>query len=311
MQRIFLSRLMSRKSPIWLIYYGFMGLIKVFRSANNPFRTLIFLLGFFEEFELDLRYIGKINVSKEDIDNNFVQTLISACSNDLNCSQQTRLRSIITQRFDNIIEVDGIKIKNTMPLFILIEIFVLEDYKFHELDRGDVVIDLGASVGDSSLYLAKEGYVVYAFEPLPQIFEIGRENIKMNPQLASKINYINKAVSCKKGVLKMGYDGVEKSHYSSLYTEKNKMVSVDTITIDEIVSKINSKPKGLKVDCEGCEYEIMDNLDLSGFREIIIEYHPQPKNRDPREIVDKLRSEGFTIKLRGNHSIGLIHARRT
>ena len=153
--------------------------------------------------------------------------------------------------------MNGIKLENILPLFILIEIFVLEDYKFHDLEKGDIVVDVGASVADSVLYLANEGYEVYAFEPVPEVFQIGQKNLKLNPRLAKRIHYINKAIAAERGKTKIRYDGIEKSHTASLYTKAKNIKIVDSLGIDEI---IDLEPQGLKLDCEGCEYTIMKSL---------------------------------------------------
>lgn len=299
---------MHPRSPVWLSYYTLMGAKKVFKAIRNPLKAFMFYLGFFNECTLNLKYLGKIRVRKDDLKNNFFQTLVSVCSMDLGFEQRKKLSHIIAQKDKDMIEVGDVKIKNLIPLFILLEVFVLENYKFAKLKQGDIVLDIGASVADSSLYLAKEGYTVYAFEPNPKIYKIGEENLKLNLHLARKIHYINKAVSTKKGKIKLDITG--ESHIASLYTKGENRITVDSTTLNEIIEKYKIVPQGLKLDCEGCEYEILEEAQLSPFKEIILEYHPQPTKKTPLEIIKKLKSEGFQVNLRGNYSIGLIHAWR-
>lgn len=98
----------------------------------------------------------------------------------------------------------------------ILSYFVLGDYKFYDLNKNDIVIDVGASIADSSLYFfAKEGYKVISFEPVPEVFKIGQENLKLNPSYSKKINYINKAVTNKEGKVRIKYNGMEKSHVAS------------------------------------------------------------------------------------------------
>ncbi|MDI9624713.1 MAG: FkbM family methyltransferase [Methanothermobacter sp.] len=191
--KIFASKLMHPRSPLWLSWYTLRGAEKVFRAVRNPLKAFMFWLGFFNECTLNLKYLGKIKVERDDLKSNFLQALVSACSRDLSFEQRKKLYNIIAQKDNDMIEVGDVKIKNVIPLFILLEIFVLEDYKFTKLKQGDVILDIGASIADSSLYLAREGYTVYAFEPNPEIYKIGEENLKLNPHLARKIHYINQS----------------------------------------------------------------------------------------------------------------------
>lgn len=302
--RLFTSRLMHIK-VLWLTFYILSGAKKFFSASKNPLKTLCLLSGFLDESDITLRYLGKVHFDRSDVEENLLQTVISACSKNLTLKQQKNLISIINQRNNKIIKIDHISLERVTPLFILIEIFVLEDYKFHNLEEGDVVVDVGASVADSSLYLAKEGYEVYAFEPVPEVYKIGQKNLKLNPHLAKRIHYINKAVTANKEKARIGYDEIRKSHIASIHDTRAKNIEIDSIGVKEI---IDLEPQGLKLDCEGCEYEIMEKLDPSLFEEIIIEYHPQPKNRRPKRIIDKLESHEFKIYQRGNYNIGLIHA---
>ena len=112
--------------------------------------------------------------------------------------------------------MNGIKLENILPLFILIEIFVLEEYKFHDLEKDDVVVDVEASVADSALYLANEGYEVYAFEPVLEVYKIGQKNLKLNPCLAKGIHYI----TAERGKVKIKYDEIEKKSQASFYTKQ-------------------------------------------------------------------------------------------
>lgn len=61
----------------------------------------------------------KIKVDTDDVKENFLQTIISACSRDLTVTQQKNLISIFTQKDNKIIELNGIKLENILPLFIL------------------------------------------------------------------------------------------------------------------------------------------------------------------------------------------------
>ena len=60
------------------------------------------------------------------------------------------------------------------------ETFFKESYKLLEV-KDKVVLDIGASLGDTSIYFAMKGAKkVYAYEPLKEIFKYLLLNIKIN-----------------------------------------------------------------------------------------------------------------------------------
>lgn len=84
--------------------------------------------------------------------------------------------------------------------FSLYETFVLEQYNTEI--QGDV-IDIGANIGDSAIYFALKGAShIYAFEPLPSIYRIALQNVKIN-NLDDRITLINAGVASKEGKVKV------------------------------------------------------------------------------------------------------------
>jgi len=52
---------------------------------------------------------------------------------------------------------------------------------FDELQPGSVVVDAGANIGWFTIYAAKRGAYVYAFEPCPEVFGLLKRNVEQNP----------------------------------------------------------------------------------------------------------------------------------
>jgi tRNA G37 N-methylase Trm5 len=121
---------------------------------------------------------------------------------------------------------------------------------------GKVAIDIGAAIGDTALFFKKCGAKsVYGYELDQERVRIAEKNIKMNGMGDSVVVYNKKAT-------------VEELH--RLMT-----------TIDESIF--------LKLDCEGCEYDIIPKLDMSKVTDVVMEYHMKPE-----PLMEALAGAGFS-----------------
>ena len=169
------------------------------------------------------------------------------------------------------------------------------------------IIDIGSNGGDSSLYFATQGATVYGYEPVTPIYEYSLELIDLNPNLKNQLHFFNYGVSDKPG--KINIDNMDSV---SAYVE-NDSYEIEVITIDDILKSNNIKPDFLKMDCEGCEFNIILNSDLSDFNDILFEHHAGIVGKKYSLLTEKLESEGFKIKKLNVfnsdfENVGLIHA---
>jgi hypothetical protein len=129
--------------------------------------------------------------------------------------------------------------------------------------NGRIVIDVGASMGDTSIYFATRGAKeVYAFEPDIEEFELATENIALN-----KIDKI-----------KIYNDGI----------------GPNRVSLGQLLEQL-PYPVLLKIDCEGCEFEAIESLSAQSFEKLerlVIEYHGTP-----HQIQEKLSQFGFKVKV--------------
>lgn len=65
-----------------------------------------------------------------------------------------------------------------------------------------VMIDIGANIGTTSVPFALAGYTVVAVEPVPATFDMLKSNVRMNA-LESRVNCVQSAISEQSGVLEM------------------------------------------------------------------------------------------------------------
>lgn len=135
------------------------------------------------------------------------------------------------------------------------EIYIMQVYGKPDL-TGKVAIDVGAAIGDTSLFFKKCGAKsVYGYELDLARVKIAEENIRRNGMAGSVVVYNKKAT-------------VEELH--------NLMATIDNQIF-------------LKLDCEGCEYDIIPKLDMSKVTDVVMEYHMKPG-----PLMEALARAGFS-----------------
>ncbi|MCL2156517.1 MAG: FkbM family methyltransferase [Methanobrevibacter sp.] len=264
-------------------------------TKNWP-KTTLFLLGLFRKVNWDFKNLGKIELTRKDIDTGVLSFLISVSNDNLTEKQEKTIQSLLFQRNNKIIEINGIKMQN-YDLPIIFENFAIEQFHVKK-GNGKNVIDIGANRGDTALFFGNKNYNVIGFEPVSELYNSAIKNIELNKSFKEKIIMINKAVSCKNGETKIyiNEDLDNRSGDSSQYLDKKgKYELVKTITIEKILKDYNITPYILKIDCEGCEKDVILHSDLSMFKEIYFEYHVPYTNIAPEILIDKLKTQGFKL----------------
>ena len=179
------------------------------------------------------------------------------------------------------------------------------------IDTTGVVIDAGANVGFFTLF-AKENKAkrVYSIEPDPLPYNFLEFNFKHD----SSVITINKVLSHKNEPV--DFNIVLVNSVGSVMSEHRiKDDNVISTTIDSISlhNILNLEPtiNLLKLDIEGAEYDVLDNLDSKYFKNInqfFIEFH-----KDPKPIFNRLVEEGYEVEYRHsneNDIAGFIYAKR-
>jgi FkbM family methyltransferase len=173
------------------------------------------------------------------------------------------------------------------------EIFIEESYKELEIPNS-TVIDIGANIGDSSIYFALSGAKkVIAIEPQLKSYESLVSNVKLN-ELEDIVLSLRAGVGAKHEILSMDASKVNPSGNTSLNL-KYGGEQLEVIDLHYIVDNFLSEVNSLKIDCEGCEYNFFDGAsteDLRRFEKILVEYH-----YGSSKIIEKLEKVGFHISL--------------
>ncbi|MCS7093678.1 MAG: FkbM family methyltransferase [Candidatus Aenigmarchaeota archaeon] len=148
------------------------------------------------------------------------------------------------------------------------------------------VVDCGSTCGEYSIYVSSKCAKCISVEPNPDYYEQLLKNIELNG-LGGKIFPVNKAVSSKISKIRIKY--------------KNKTISSETTTIDNLVKKYKLEPVNLlKIDVEGYEYHTLigSKNTIEKFKpKIIIEIHSR---KILRKILRYLNKYGYRIVYSNN-----------
>ena len=181
-----------------------------------------------------------------------------------------------------------------------------------EIPRDALVVDIGANVGVFSLFAARHARLVYALEPASSNFF----------RLVSSVSHVKNVVPLNlacgaqdgRGVLDLSINPVSFSLLTS--GSPGKQESVEVVTLGTLFERFNiTGCDFLKLDCEGSEFDIILDSDLSLWRRvsrIVMEYHDHLSERfSHRDLLQKLDKVGFhTIAYNANGTYGMIAAVR-
>lgn len=141
--------------------------------------------------------------------------------------------------------------------------FIFEQYAYKsskkstvEVEKGDVVFDLGACWGDTALYFANktgEKGKVFSFEFIPANVEVFNLNVSLNPNFTKQIELIKHPVSNKsEEIIYFSENGP--SSRIEFEPFEGQTGQVTTISIDDFINNNNiAKVDFIKMDIEGSE----------------------------------------------------------
>ena len=175
-----------------------------------------------------------------------------------------------------------------------------------EIQKGDVIIDIGANVGYYTLLMAKlvgSDGKVFAFEPEPKNFALLRENVKIN-------NYQNiileqRAVANQTGKTRL-YLCDTNTEMHRLDNSKNfkSSILIDVVKLDDYFhdSEFLKKINFLKIDVEGTEFDVINGmiriLENNKKIKILLEFIPQHlvgHGSRPNDLINLLLNQNFEL----------------
>ena len=116
---------------------------------------------------------------------------------------------------------------------------------------------------------------MYAYEIVPSTFQLCKQNINLN-DLDDKITVFNIGLG-KKGSIEIPDNLVGDGGFSTFNLRGNVNGTEITIkSLNEVVDELGIDNAVMKIDCEGCEYEVFNQESLESIRKfshIMGEYH--------------------------------------
>lgn len=186
------------------------------------------------------------------------------------------------------------------------EIFIKKIYDILPSNHDGLVIDGGAHIGISSLFLRRNfpNAKIIAFEPNPYTFEILKKNIQCNN--VTNIELINAALSNEDG---SGFlygilngENADTRGNSTIPSWGNR-TSTDKILVEKVKLSnfFNARVYFLKLDIEGAEHEVLCELEskLDLVENVFIDFHGTKTNAESNldEIKTLLVNHGFDLSI--------------
>lgn len=152
--------------------------------------------------------------------------------------------------------------------------------RIYQVREGDVVLDLGASVGPFTWSVLDRASKIYSFEPVPNTCKI----LKKNVGSFENVEVINKALYHTSGAYRFPFDNNPgKGPCETMSKEeelkiKNEGIIVNTLSFMDFVREYNiDKIDFIKTDTEGGEYNLFKDENINflknNVRNIVGEFH--------------------------------------
>lgn len=183
------------------------------------------------------------------------------------------------------------------------EIFVDKKYDFLFESKLNTVLDIGANAGTfSKLFLEKGVDKVYAFEPNQEALL----NLNHLSSINSNLKVFEKAIHFVEQDLTFYIDpdnttigSSDPTHVNYDKSNKIQKIIVPTITLKNFIKqeKLN-KIDLIKIDIEGAEYDVIENLENEVFDIVdrfLIEWHDNTDTGKLESMVSLLESKGYSI----------------
>lgn len=164
-------------------------------------------------------------------------------------------RSIFAEEFTDVVLHYIVGLENIERFRIFQGEGSYENPAYVIVKRGDVVLDCGANMGLYSAVAAREGGMVYAFEPSKFIVD---KYLRITAEENPNISILNMALADQKGVSEFIIEEANLGHSRLKDEEGKKTEKVVVTTIDDFVKEQKlERVDFIKADIEGAERNML------------------------------------------------------
>lgn len=196
-----------------------------------------------------------------------------------------------------------------------ISVYIDRDYQRMPLPWSSFrsIVDVGSTVGSFTLWAARQSSDsrFVAVEPNPDVFPFLLENIRLN-HLTERVTTVHAALGSSPGVAAVADDRLYSTQLRFVPAPTEVGSSVRLLSLEGLFAETNvGHCDLLKIDCEGCEYDILletpDSV-LERVSTIVCEYHPIEQH-EPAQLVARLIGAGYQVAI-DHTEVGFIVATR-
>jgi FkbM family methyltransferase len=155
-----------------------------------------------------------------------------------------------------------------------------------------VAIDVGANIGNHSLYFSDHYQSVYSFEPNPRTFQV----LKINSQLVKNVKCFEYGISSENRSANLNVYANNIGHSDVADEATPDTVPIKLSTLDAAIDQ-GVKVKLLKIDVEGHEYQaILGSKAVieANMPVILFEQLPSEFEGGSSKVINLLKSMGYT-----------------
>ncbi len=186
--------------------------------------------------------------------------------------------------------------KNKAQLYGWHNIYFIGDINDYQIlnVKDKSILDIGGFVGDSAIYFNLRGAKrIVSIEASPWAFQMAKRNVETNK--FNNILLINCAIykeDNKKLRLSMQKTN---TGFKAKESDGSGDIEVPTCTLDSLIEKYGPFDL-LKMDCEGCEYDIVLHgpENLRRFEKIDLEYHTYNTRILLSRLIERISRFGFS-----------------
>lgn len=193
---------------------------------------------------------------------------------------------------------------------ILIEVFLKGNYAFKPNSYTPRIIDVGGNIGIATLFFKRyfpTSHVII-FEAGIKNFQLLKKNIESNhlENITAIFGIVGKDVGVKDFYYNAKSPGCSTSVANVAQSKALNNFTVEKVPEIQLSTYITQEIDLLKMDVEGAEGEILEELEESGkiafIQQMIIEYHANEanKNNELPILLERLKRNGFSLVIYDN-----------